>query len=151
LGIKNKRKSKSLKFIFCIYCSCRLTSLFLLYLLQSSKSQLLLPYLSIFALAKFVFDFLLLFLASDFLGRTKYIWWIIPFECVYWIYALSIVGTNFMSSISRFGKAKKLINCYLRKKHTDYSIRIAIAFKHGDALKETRLAMFGLFLIVIAS
>lgn len=52
------------------------------------KKSVFIPYLSIFALAKCVFDFLLLFLASDFLGRSKYIWWLIPFECVYWLYAL---------------------------------------------------------------
>lgn len=53
------------------------------------KKSVFMPYLSIFALAKCVFDFLLLFLASDFLGRSKYIWWLIPFECVYWLYALT--------------------------------------------------------------
>ncbi|MDF2450132.1 MAG: glycosyltransferase [Bacteroidota bacterium] len=55
------------------------------------KSSTLIPYLSIFAVTKFIFDFLLLFLAADFLGRVKYVWWIFPFECVYWIYTL-IVG-----------------------------------------------------------
>ena len=56
------------------------------------KKSVIIPYLSIFVLAKVVFDFLLLFLASDFLGRKKNMWWLIPFECIYWIYAL-IVGT----------------------------------------------------------
>ena len=56
------------------------------------KKSVIIPYLSIFVLAKCVFDFLLLFLASDFLRRTKFIWLLIPFECIYWIYAL-IVGT----------------------------------------------------------
>ena len=70
------------------------------------KKSVILPYLSIFALAKFVFDFLLLFLASDFLGRLKYIWWIIPFECVYWIYALSIGITSFI--YKPFWKGKKI-------------------------------------------
>ena len=70
------------------------------------KKSVILPYLSIFALAKFVFDFLLLFLASDFLGRLKYIWWIIPFECVYWIYALSIGLTSLV--YKPFWKGKKI-------------------------------------------
>ena len=55
------------------------------------KKSVITPYLLIFVLAKFVFDFLLLFLASNFLGRVKYVWWLIPFECIYWLYAL-IVG-----------------------------------------------------------
>lgn len=62
------------------------------------KNPVSTPYLAIFALAKLLFDFLLLFLASDFLGRTKYIWWLIPFECIYWIYAL------FIGTISLFWK-----------------------------------------------
>lgn len=65
--------------------------LFLALLVAILKKSVIIPYLSIFVLSKFVFDFLLLFLASDFLGRVKYIWWLIPFECVYWIYTL-IVG-----------------------------------------------------------
>jgi cellulose synthase/poly-beta-1,6-N-acetylglucosamine synthase-like glycosyltransferase len=64
--------------------------IFLALLVAILKKSVILPYLSIFALAKFVFDFLLLFLASDFLGRVKYILWLIPFECVYWMYALFI-------------------------------------------------------------
>jgi cellulose synthase/poly-beta-1,6-N-acetylglucosamine synthase-like glycosyltransferase len=64
--------------------------IFLALLVAAFKKSVILPFLSIFALAKFVFDFLLLFLASDFLGRLKYIWWLIPFECIYWIYALYI-------------------------------------------------------------
>jgi glycosyltransferase involved in cell wall biosynthesis len=67
--------------------------LFLALFVAILKKSAIIPYLSIFALSKFVFDFLLLFLASDFLGRVKYIWWLIPFECVYWIYAL-IVGIS---------------------------------------------------------
>ena len=54
-----------------------------------NKSAIM-PYLSIFVLSKFVFDFLLLFLASDYLGRLKYLGWMIPFQCIYWIYALAI-------------------------------------------------------------
>jgi glycosyltransferase involved in cell wall biosynthesis len=65
--------------------------LFLALFVAILKKSVIIPYLSIFALSKFVFDFLLLFLASDFLGRVKYIWWLIPFECVYWMYTL-IVG-----------------------------------------------------------
>jgi cellulose synthase/poly-beta-1,6-N-acetylglucosamine synthase-like glycosyltransferase len=68
------------------------------------KKSVILPYLSIFALAKFVFDFLLLFLASDFLGRIKYIWFIIPFECIYWIYALFIGITSLFYKPSWKGK-----------------------------------------------
>lgn len=64
--------------------------LFLALLVSIIKKSVLVPYLSIFVVAKVVFDFLLLFLAADFLGRIKYIWWLIPFECVYWLYALFI-------------------------------------------------------------
>ncbi|MES2565270.1 MAG: glycosyltransferase [Bacteroidota bacterium] len=67
--------------------------LFVALLVAIIKKSFIIPYLSIFALSKFVFDFLLLFLASDFLGRVKYIWWLIPFECVYWMYAL-IIGIS---------------------------------------------------------
>lgn len=67
--------------------------LFLALFVAILKKSVIIPYLSIFMLAKFVFDFLLLFLASNFLGRTKLIWWLIPFECIYWLYAL-IVGTS---------------------------------------------------------
>ena len=67
--------------------------LFLALFVAILKKSVIIPYLSIFVLAKFVFDFLLLFLASNFLGRTKQIWWLIPFECIYWLYAL-IVGTS---------------------------------------------------------
>lgn len=64
--------------------------IFLALLVALVKNSIIWPYLLIFALAKFVFDFLLLFLASDFLGRLKYIWWLIPFESIYWLYALTI-------------------------------------------------------------
>lgn len=70
------------------------------------KKSVITPYLSIFVLAKFVFDFLLLFLASDFLGRIKYIWWLVPFECIYWIYAL-IVGTTSLF-MKPYWKGKKI-------------------------------------------
>lgn len=78
--------------------------IFLALLVAILKKSFILPYLSIFALAKFVFDFLLLFLASDFLGRLKQIWWIIPLECVYWIYALTIGLTSFVYRPSWKGK-----------------------------------------------
>lgn len=78
--------------------------IFLALLVAILKKSVILPYLSIFALAKFVFDFLLLFLASDFLGRIKYIWWIIPFECIYWIYALFIGITSLFYKPSWKGK-----------------------------------------------
>ncbi len=54
------------------------------------KQSVFVYYLSIFALTKLFFDFLLLFLASTFLGRVKYMALLFPFECVYWIYALFI-------------------------------------------------------------
>jgi poly-beta-1,6-N-acetyl-D-glucosamine synthase len=64
--------------------------LILAFLVAILKKSIIMPYLSIFVLTKFVFDFLLLFLASDFLGRIYYLVWIIPFSCVYWIYSLII-------------------------------------------------------------
>jgi len=70
------------------------------------KKSFIIPYLSIFAVAKFVFDFLLLFLASDFLGRIKYIWWLPLFECIYWIYAFSIGAASFF--IKPTWKGKKI-------------------------------------------
>jgi hypothetical protein len=30
----------------------------------------------------------LLFLASNYLGRFNYLIWMIPFQCLYWLYAL---------------------------------------------------------------
>ena len=48
-------------------------------------------YLGIFALIKLMFDFLLLFLASHFIGKKKYLAFLMPFECVYWMYAI-VVG-----------------------------------------------------------
>ncbi len=47
-------------------------------------------YLGIFALIKLMFDFLLLFLASSFVGQKKYLCFLMPFECVYWMYAIVI-------------------------------------------------------------
>lgn len=55
------------------------------------KRSEIIPYLSIFAASKLIFDFLLLFLASKFLGQTKrFLVWFLPFEFVYWCYALLI-------------------------------------------------------------
>jgi len=59
-------------------------------LISFMKQSILSPYLAIFIMIKLLFDFLLLFLASIFLGRTKFLFWLIPFECVYWFYALLI-------------------------------------------------------------
>lgn len=53
----------------------------------------LISYLSIFATAKVVFDFLLLFLASDFLGLRTMLVLLLPFECIYWVYA-TVVGLS---------------------------------------------------------
>lgn len=80
--------------------------LFLALFVAILKKSVIIPYLSIFVLAKFVFDFLLLFLASNFLGRTKHIWWLIPFESVYWIYALIVgIGSLFLKP---YWKGKKI-------------------------------------------
>jgi biofilm PGA synthesis N-glycosyltransferase PgaC len=68
------------------------------------KKSLIIPFLSIFIGAKFVFDFLLLFLASDFLGRTKYLVWFLPFECLYWIYAFVIGISSFYMKPTWKGK-----------------------------------------------
>lgn len=64
--------------------------LILAFFMSIINKSVIMPYLSIFVLSKFVFDFLLLFLASDYLGRLKYVGWMIPFQCIYWIYALVI-------------------------------------------------------------
>jgi biofilm PGA synthesis N-glycosyltransferase PgaC len=64
--------------------------LMLAFFMSIINKSVIMPYLSIFVLSKFVFDFLLLFLASDYLGRLKYLGWMIPFQCIYWIYALAI-------------------------------------------------------------
>lgn len=68
------------------------------------KKSWIIPYLSIFVAAKFVFDFLLLFLASDFLGRVRYLVWFFPFECVYWLYAFVIGISSFFIKPSWKGK-----------------------------------------------
>jgi glycosyltransferase involved in cell wall biosynthesis len=80
--------------------------LMLAFFMAIINKSVIMPYLSIFVLSKFVFDFLLLFLASDYLGRLKYLGWIIPFQCVYWIYALVIgIGSLF---IKPYWKNKKI-------------------------------------------
>jgi biofilm PGA synthesis N-glycosyltransferase PgaC len=65
--------------------------IFLALTIAMLKNQPITPYLSIFAITKLIFDFLLLFLASKFLGKVKYLMLLFPFESVYWLYAL-IVG-----------------------------------------------------------
>ena len=64
--------------------------IYLALLVAIFKQSVFVYYLSIFALTKLFFDFLLLFLASTFLDRTKYMALLFPFEFVYWIYALFI-------------------------------------------------------------
>ncbi|MES2761471.1 MAG: glycosyltransferase [Bacteroidota bacterium] len=80
--------------------------LFLALFVAILKKSVIIPYLSIFVVAKCVFDFLLLFLASNFLGRSKYIWWLIPFECIYWTYALIIGITSIF--LKPLWKGKKI-------------------------------------------
>lgn len=89
---KTKYNSNSLN-LFAGFIILSANLLFLALFVAILKKSVIIPYLSIFVLAKFVFDFLLLFLASNFLGRTKQIWWLIPFECIYWLYAL-VVGIS---------------------------------------------------------
>lgn len=78
--------------------------LFLALVVAILKKSWIIPYLSIFVAAKFVFDFLLLFLASDFLGRVRYLAWFLPFECVYWMYAIVIGISSFFIKPSWKGK-----------------------------------------------
>ena len=59
------------------------------------QKSALIYYLSIFMAAKAVFDFLLLFLASDFLGIRYMLIFLLPFECIYWIYA-TVIGLSSM-------------------------------------------------------
>lgn len=80
--------------------------LFLALFVAILKKSVIIPYLSIFVLSKFVFDFLLLFLASDFLGRKKYIWWLIPFECIYWVYAFTVGTASLL--LKPYWKGKKI-------------------------------------------
>lgn len=83
--------------------------LFLALVVAIIRKSWIIPYLSIFVAAKFVFDFLLLFLASDFLGRVRYLVWFLPFECVYWIYAFTIGISSFF--IKPTWKGKKPTDC----------------------------------------
>lgn len=72
------------------------------------KNSILFSYLLILASTKCVFDFLLLFLAANFIGRLKYVWWIIPFNAIYWMYALFIAFASLF--YNPIWKEKKLIN-----------------------------------------
>lgn len=78
--------------------------LFLALFVAILKKSWIIPYLSIFVAAKFVFDFLLLFLASDFLGRIRYLGWFVPFECLYWLYAFVIGISSFFIKPTWKGK-----------------------------------------------
>ncbi len=64
--------------------------IFLALMVAVLKNQPITPYLSIFALTKLIFDFLLLFLTSKILGKLKYLLLLFPFETVYWLYALFV-------------------------------------------------------------
>jgi len=64
--------------------------IFLVLAVSIVKQSVAINYLSIFAIAKLIFDFLLLFLASDFLGSTKKLIWLLPFEFIYWLYSLLV-------------------------------------------------------------
>ncbi len=80
--------------------------LILLLIVAFLNKSVILPYLSIFVLSKFVFDFLLLFLASDYLGRLNYLIWIIPFQFVYGIYAFGVGVSSLF--IKPYWKNKKI-------------------------------------------
>ncbi len=82
--------------------------IFLALYIAYCKNSILFSYLLILAITKCVFDFLLLFLAANFIERLKYIWWIVPFNAIYWIYALCIaLGSIFYKPT---WKEKKHIN-----------------------------------------
>lgn len=100
---KTKYNSSAINLFSALVVVCA-NLLFLALFVAILKKSFIIPYLSIFIAAKFVFDFLLLFLASDFLGRMKYMLWFFPFECVYWIYALSIGITSFFIKPTWKGK-----------------------------------------------
>ena len=102
---KTKYNSNNLN-LFASFIILSANLLFLALFVAILKKSVIMPYLSIFVLAKFVFDFLLLFLASNFLGRTKQFLWIIPFECIYWLYAL-IIGIGSIC-ITPYWKGKKI-------------------------------------------
>lgn len=54
------------------------------------QKSIFINYFVTFTLAKIIFDFLLVFITADFLGKIKYIKFILPFQLVYWIYAILI-------------------------------------------------------------
>jgi biofilm PGA synthesis N-glycosyltransferase PgaC len=91
---KYNSNSINLSFGFIVLCA---NLIFLVLVVSLIKNQPITPYLAIFVLTKLIFDFLLLFLASKFLGRVKYLALLIPFECVYWLYALMVgLGSLFI-------------------------------------------------------
>jgi len=100
---KNNSNTLSLSAGFIILGTNLLVLALLMGILQES---LLVSYLLVFIIAKIVFDFLLLFLAADFLRRYQYMWLVIPFQCVYWIYALT-VGTASLF-LKPYWKEKKI-------------------------------------------
>ncbi len=102
---KAKYNSNNLN-LFASFIILATNLLFVALILAIIKESVIIPYLSIFVFAKFVFDFLLLFLASNFLGRTKIIWWLIPFGFIYWIYAI-IVGICSLF-VKPYWKGKKI-------------------------------------------
>lgn len=55
------------------------------------QKPILTNYFVTFVTAKFVFDFSLMLLTADFLGRIKYIKWFLPFQCLYGVYSI-VVG-----------------------------------------------------------
>ncbi len=63
-------------------------------------------YLSFFVFTKLIFDFLLLLLSADFLGKRKYMWYFFIFQALYWIYAL-IIGFGSLC-IKPYWKGKKI-------------------------------------------
>ncbi len=73
---------------------------------ESIKQSLTTSYLAIFVFTKLIFDFLLLLLAADYLGKRKYMWYFFVFQSVYWIYAL-IIGFGSLF-IKPYWKGKKI-------------------------------------------
>lgn len=70
------------------------------------KKSDIVPYLSIFVFIKLIFDFLLLFLASNFLKRIYYLRLFIPIALMYWLYALIIGISSFF--YKPYWKGKKI-------------------------------------------
>lgn len=54
------------------------------------QKSIFINYFATFMFAKIIFDFLLVFISSDFLGKLKYIKWFLPFQLVYGFYAVLI-------------------------------------------------------------